>query len=274
MHKKLQDIFPGGLVLLGGSYLYGEASEKSDVDFYAIISWRDFFERGEFLHRIKALKLDYPELKVTFMPRLLFRRGWYYVYGKDLGGALHCSKINRKIIFRNAVKLSYFHYVNSLLAEEPRQKKISVRKSAQQLTLAAWAASAREMKSPLFLVENLQRGIGDLPAEKKEILSAIIGHKLNDQWWQDKNLSELGRAIFNCIVFIYNLEGKKFLNFSIVNYLLYNARFLAKGNYKFLFRNPDKYLLGKIFNCLTSPACDIRELSGQLREVIFPIYIV
>lgn len=274
IHKKLHEIFPTSMVLLGGSYLYGQARPDSDVDFYVVSSFWKFLRRREFFNHIKALKLDFPELKVTFMPRLFFNRGWYYVYGRDLKGEFHTSKINRVIIFRNALKLSYFHYVRSILSASDAERQSAVYKSAQQLALAALAGSSCEMKSPLFLPANLKIGLEILPTDKRDIIAEILDNKISAAWWQEKNCAELGRSIFTAIIFLYNGVAKKFLRFSFINYFLYNARFLKRGKFGFMLKNPDRFLLDKMFNCLTSPSCDVRGLSTQLREVIFPIYIV
>jgi hypothetical protein len=63
-----------------------------------------------------------------------------------------------------------------------------------------------------------------------------------------------------------------YFNFSWSNYLLYNVRFLLRGNPLFIFQNPDKIVLQKIRSGLAEHP-SLSQLYEEMRQIIFPIII-
>lgn len=272
IHQQLIAIYPHCLVLLGGSYFYGEATENSDLDFYIVSSVWEFFKHTRSKRLASEIRVQNPRLQIIFIPKICFKYGWYYVCGQDIEGRTCISKINKKIIFRNSLKLAYYHYLKYLIADTGSEKHWQIYKSAQQISFAINIISGHARADAVFSLKNLESGLNALLPEQAKVLTEIFYDRANSEWGSN-NIAIGGRELRKIIDQIYN-SRKSLLRFSLFNYLFYNLKFIKRLNFTFLFRNPDKWILKKITNCLASPSCNIRELSLKLDEVIFPVFIV
>lgn len=205
IHHHIAKIFPNNLVLLGGSYAEQKAGSESDLDIFLICNWSFFFNRKKYQPLLVDLKKKSPELRIMLVPKMFFKYGWYKVSGYDIDGTKHAGKLNKKIVFRNAVKLAYFYLLKSI---DSHRKDYWKKQSDKQ------AAIAKENSA----------------GESTE----------------------------------------KLMSFSFSNYFIYNLKFIPKGDFQFLFCNPDK----KIINLLKEK---VKENSNAglstIEKIVFPVII-
>ena len=138
LQAELAALFPRRLVLLGGSYLYQEATEHSDIDFYIIVPLSVLFWRKKIYQKINVLKKKFSNLNfsVMFVPNILFYLGGYYIYGQDLKKEIHCSTINKKQLFRTCLKLAWWHFFQAAACPDLAKKQKHLYKAAQQTATA------------------------------------------------------------------------------------------------------------------------------------------
>lgn len=205
IHANLSKIFPNNLVLLGGSYADQKAVSDSDLDIFLICSWVFFFNRKKYQPLVKDLKTKFPQLQIMLVPNLFFKYGWYKVSGTDINGKKFSSPLNKKIVFRNAVKLAYFYLLKSI---DSHRKDYWKKQSDKQASIAKEAATGET-------TENL-------------------------------------------------------MSFSVSNYLIYNLKFIPKGDFQFLFCNPDK----KIINLLKEKVKQNSNIGlSAIEKIVFPVII-
>ena len=250
-HTGLADIFKRGKVLFGGSYLYGDATEQSDLDFYLICSFHDFFYYRRRPEIINAVKSRFSGVRLMIIPKIFFSLGWYYVYGRNLDGEIEISGISGKTIFRNSLKLACLHYLSSLLANGEAERSVSLSKSANQVNVAA-----------------IVRSLPMICRKREPIFSRKFMHAKLKQL----DISDCGCEPFNAINRLYN-SADDLLNFSFSNYFIYNIRFILRGNFAFLTKNPDKYILDRIISGI-SGGNNLKQLHDEMSEIIFPVYIL
>lgn len=246
IHKQLQTIAPHNQVLLGGSYLYGEANDESDVDFYCICPWWQFFVLNNFKRKIHDVKENYPEIhfSVMLVPKWLLRTG-YYIYGQTTKGEVCSWPLPYAALVRNCVKLAYFNYLRFLVVPENKVRNLA--KAAKQLAVAKLAARGEiNFKEPIFSWRYLRSHLGNF-AETESDVGAVL------------------RAAPE--------QFGRFFCFSWSNYILYNAKFLLRGNPLFLFANPDKMIL-KIVSDGFKKSSNFSELYSRIRKIVFPVVIV
>lgn len=265
IHRALQKKYAKGLVLLGGSYLHGEADEKSDVDFYVVAGMSDFLNYLSDKKGALEIKNNYGKnVNITFLPKIFFKRGWNYIYGKDAGGKEYVSGIDKKIIFRNSLKLAYFHYLKFLLSPV-EEKETYFFKSAK---MAAAACGRAEKQKPFFRVENLLKNTSCLDIGEQKFIQDILLKKDIKINFENNENSEKLLAIIDKIRDL----NKNRLNFYLPNYLIYNIHFIKKGVFSFVFSNPDKTVVKKISYGIKNN--DLRELFEEMKKIILPIYII
>lgn len=205
IHSTLTKIFPSNLILLGGSYAQGNATEDSDLDIFLICDWSFFFSRKKYQPLTKDLKNKFPQLKIMLVPKIFFKYGWYKVSGTDISGKKYSSPLNKKIIFRNAVKLAYFYLLKSARSDR-----------------------------------------GDYWKKQSDKQAAIAKE------------NSAGESV------------QKLMSFSVSNYLIYNFKFIAKGDFRFLFSNPDKKIVDMLKSRLKDK--DISDLA-EIEKIVFPVII-
>ena len=134
LQRELKLIVGNSTVLLGGSYYHGGAVAKSDVDFFVIVSWFNFWKVWRRRKVIKKWEGKSTEVKINVMivPRFFYKRGWYFISGRGLGGKKYQSKLRADLVLRNALKLSAFYGLKFLHGEGEDWK----RKAGKQLSLA------------------------------------------------------------------------------------------------------------------------------------------
>lgn len=246
IHRELEKIYNRGLVLLGGSYLYGEAEENSDLDFYVICPWRAFFYYCRHKELAAGIKTTYPQISLMIVPKWFFKKGWYYIYGRDLREKICASPINKKIIWRNCLKLACFSYLKFLLSAEHTPRQRYLLKAARLLAAALSLENLKGKSEPLFTADSLKGAMAKLAINGEDLLPALKSA------WQG---------------------GRANLSFSLANYLIYNFRFLPKGHLDFLGRDPDKFILDKFFSGFETGK-DLNELAIAMQKIVFPVFVI
>lgn len=265
IHREVGDVYRRALVLLGGTYLFGGAGAGSDLDFYVLGGWRDFWRYRRRKELAAGIKQKWPAVKIALIPKIFFRRGWYYIYGRDLNGKIHVSPINRKIIFRTTIKLDYLDWLKSLLAADAEARRAAVAKCARRAAVA------------LMLLNN------DFPSGQPLMAPETVrGYLLNRNDIASVNLRALmdggigaeraGKTLLDILEEI-TARGKKWWRFSIVNYLIYNLKFLSRGNGRFIFSNPDKKILGFLRRVIEDGR-EREKFYQEAKEIVFPIIVL
>lgn len=264
IHAELQKTFSRGLVLLGGSYLYGDAAENSDLDFYFIGGLRDCNYYRQHKKLLEPIKNKLPKINLMLAPNLFLRFGWYYIYGKDTAKNLVVGHIDKKINIRNFVKLAYFTYLGFVCGRDSRANLI---KSAQRLCAALVLNKIEPKQDPLFSKKYLISRL-DIPniADRGLLTKILNGDFTND------DIGDLGRR-YAAILENARAGLSDYFNFSLINYLVYNCKFLKRGIFRFLFINPDKYVLDKISAGIKS-AKDLKVLYEEIKDIVFPVIIL
>ncbi len=205
IHASLSKIFPNNLVLIGGSYADQKAVADSDLDIFLLCSWNFFFNRKKYQPLVKDLKSKFPQLQIMLVPNLFFKYGWYKVSGTDISGQRYSSPLNKKIVFRNAVKLAYFYLLKSI---DSHRKDYWKKQSDKQASIA-----------------------------------------------KENSAGE---------------STEKLMSFSLSNYFIYNLKFIPKGDFQFLFSNPDK----KIINLLKEKVKQNSNAGlSAIEKIVFPVII-
>src|SRR3989338_1874529 len=272
IHRRLQQAIPHNKVLLGGSYLYGEATADSDVDFYAICKWRDLLTFGSYRQKIEKLKDEFFTVgwNVTVVPQALYDRGWYYVYGSDTSGRIQQSAIYNKLIIRNSLKLAFYHYLSSLSATSSAERQKKLVKSAQQLAAALLFFEKIFSFKPFFSSANLIKQLASIRSLNAAPLTELLRSKVEKTELSKERLYHLGNQLGALLLQTKDELGGAWSHFSWVNYCLYNARFLWKGKLLFLFTNPDKMVLQKLARAVQSKS-HANEVVEALKEIVFPV---
>ena len=73
IHERLAALFPKNLILLGGSYATGNATEESDVDIFLICNGLFFLQRKKYQPLVVDLKKQYPQLQIMLVPKIFFK---------------------------------------------------------------------------------------------------------------------------------------------------------------------------------------------------------
>ena len=203
IHERLAALFPKNLILLGGSYATGNATEESDVDIFLICNGLFFLQRKKYQPLVVDLKKQYPQLQIMLVPKIFFKYGWYNVSGRDIKGKEYTSPKNKKVIFRNAVKLAYFYLLKSALG-------------------------------------------------------------INKEYWkkQSDKQAQIAKSI------LAGETPEQYLTFSWINYFIYNLKFIPKGNFQFLFCNPDKTILKKLKKMVAEN--DTSQFY-KMEKIVFPV---
>lgn len=241
VHRELQTLASGTTVLLGGSYWLGEPEKESDIDFYILCGWKDFLGYKKFKLGIEEIKIHHSNANINclFVPLLFFNRGWFYGAGKTISGETKQSPVNRKIIFRSAIKLAYYHVLQATV----KPNNNAFKKAKRQLAIA----QRMVIRNPVSAFD-LQPGYLKIEeyGEASALIQAITAIWQANRAWQ---------------------------SFSLINWLTYNIKFLRRGKALFLFTNPDKLIIRKMKNGLIKNA-HLAELSIWAGEYVFPVVML
>jgi predicted nucleotidyltransferase len=152
LQRELKLIVGNSLVLLGGSYFHGGATESSDIDFFVIVSWFNYFKVWRRRKVIRKWEGKSTEAKINVMivPRFFYNRGWYYISGRGLGGKKYHSKVRHGLVLRNALKLSAFYGLKFLSGAGNDW----LRKAGKQLAIAKLIKESN--KKILLAVESIE----------------------------------------------------------------------------------------------------------------------
>lgn len=275
IHNRLQRALPHSLVFLGGSYLYGEATADSDLDFYAICRFRDLITFARYRKTIKEIKSRYPAVRcnITVVPRFLFKHGWYYVYGKDVDGEIHRSAIYPALIIRNSLKLAYYHYLRALISDDLHTRQVRLTKSAQQMAAALVIDKRGYSEEPFFSARNLVKQLKQVDHNKFGILTTLLQSKLDNDQYSHQAMILTERVLGKAQELAY-CELKRHAGvFLFPNYLIYNMRFLLRGKLLFLFRNPDKMIIEYLRVAIYHHE-KLKEIEEGVKKVVFPVMIL
>ncbi len=245
IHQALQNLAPQNLVLLGGGYLYGEANEDSDVDFYCLCPWWRLFFLKRYKQKITDLKKSFPEINFSVMlvPHLLERFG-YYIYGRDLKGAVHTWPLPLPALIKNCLKLAYYNYLKYLVLAEDKDRNLA--KTVKQLAVATLAGQGKiDFTKPIFSWQ-------------------YINSHLEEPATPDTNIG------INLTRFYHQFLPH--FTFSWSNYLIYNIKFLSRGNPLFLFKNPDKMIVHRIVAGIQQNN-NPQEFLKEIKQIVFPVII-
>jgi len=241
IHAELQKVFTRGQVYFGGSYLYGEAGESSDLDFYFIggILTCNFYRRHKEL--LFGLKAKHPEISVMLLPKFLVWFGWYYGYSVDSAGRLFNPPGNKRLIVGNCLKLAYFNYLRNLVKAGDSARNTA--KAWIELSAAPLVARAPQVNEPFFSAKYLQ--------DRGALLSGdflFVAEKVTFDLWN-------------------------FLRFSPANYLIYNIKFGLRGDFRFLFKNPDRYIVAYLRRALKNGK-NLDIIYPDIKKIVFPVIIL
>ncbi|MBI5729313.1 MAG: nucleotidyltransferase domain-containing protein [Candidatus Magasanikbacteria bacterium] len=272
VHQALQAIFSDSVVLLGGSYWTGEATDTSDLDFYILRPFWHFFVYKWHLPAVEKLKRDHSGVTINCMvvPRFFYERGWYFVAGETVNGEIWQSPLNTKIVFRSAIKLTYWNYILFLTAAEPAEKQFALTKMAQHLTVARVVLTPAELPAngltASFLIECL-------PTD--QVWNPVRNLLLAKQTGQLFPVSELEAFSTGLFLLAERLfaDNPGYWGFSWVNYIIYNSKFFRHKNTLFLFKNPDKMIVDCLREGLKNQT-DLGRLREEMRTIIFPVIMI
>ena len=217
-----------GRVLLGGSRAFGEAKNGSDADFYVISPPLLHWLHRSLAGRARLLKTEYPMLNVMFIPWSVFRSGRLYVWGRDWRGKAYQSGLDRRSVFRNSLKLGHL----ALLTGD------SAKAAKCAATARAMLKDAPDMSEPVFSSAFFKMNSVSGSAERRDVKA--IGQELAK----------------------FRAEGKGFLGFSFANWLAYNLHFIPRLDFRFLFLNPDPWVIKRL------------ERGEKMDRYVFPIAVI
>ncbi len=264
LHQQIQKIFGHTPVLLGGSYVYGEATQYSDIDFYVLCSWVTFFQRKKYARQLAAVRALFPAAPISVMlvPRSFFKRGWYYIYGHDVSGQSHVSALNAAIIFRNSLKFGYYYLLKSRCAANQAEQTRAFQKSAHQLAIAQLFLISKNQPPQFFsrryLFAKDESGLSpQLVATRQMLVDPVtkIAPEMQTELLQSLQTTRQ--------------EGDRYLHFFWPNLLMYLGKYknLALG------LNPDAALIQALGRGLQS-ALDPAALLARINQNIFPVIII
>lgn len=270
VHTELQNLCPKTTMLFSGSFLYGHATETSDLDFYCIGGIAELRKAKKLLQTWKKNN-GHEDVHIMLVPTIFFKRGWYYIYGRDREENIQASKHHRRINIANGIKFSYFYFLKLLNATTEVEQQQYAWKCAQKIGLTMLALTSPHASAEPLTIENLISYL----AQEREVFQPVI--TILEARLQNRPLSEFEINTFShfgtlILDKVYRKTVPK-LGFSLVQYCLYNAKYLPKGNGLFLFANPDKMILLKMRHALAARTIST-ELLSWLKEYIFPVVII
>jgi len=264
IHRSLREIYHRGTVLFGGSYLYGEATEESDVDFYVVCAWPDFFYYWRHPELVLPIKQKHPHVTIMLAPKILCNKNLYYIHGQDASGAVYGGPVDIELITKNCLKLSYYNYLKFLNIRSPRD----LLKSAKQIGALAIIQKTGNTTGPIFSWKYLKNNSEILDAADKNVISEASRRLLSAPAAEP---DEFSSQVYEMIKRWHN-QVEHCLRFQWVNYLLYNFKFIPQGNFQFLWSNPDKKLVEDIAQGLARG--ETGPLYEKARRTILPVIMI
>lgn len=252
----------------------GGANEDSDLDFYLLCQFRDFLYYAKHREICEPIKAECPPARLVFVPWYLFNRGYYYIYGRDIDGKIYASKVDKRHIFRNSLKLACFHFLEYAVC--PGGARLKFLKKAARMTASALMAKELEecgnRERPLLSEYELKKYLSGSRANVGGLLLEIMNWNDSDVNLDDNMINGASEKLWRGIREIFETAGG-LLSFSALSYAIYNFKFLKRRDARFLFSNPDTLILKKIINGLVDGA-EARELRDEAKNVVFPVYII
>ena len=238
IHHSLQQIFSHSTVLLGGSYLYNEATEDSDVDFYVICNLADYFSFRQYKKLVQPIKEKYPNISMMLVPKIL-QKYLYYIYGQDIREQIVELPTNKNVIVKNCLKLAYYNYCSYLALKD--EKYLS--KAVKQIKALTAILKTNTLNGPIFSWKHISLSLG----RETEIEGNGVPNQIPDLTPRPSPRGE-GETTNDSKVLLqtikhHHAQSNQYLKFSLINYLFYNLRFILKSNFEFIFSNPDKKII-------------------------------
>lgn len=263
LQRELAEAAPGGTVLLGGSYAYGEATSTSDVDFYIICPWYKLFS---YHTSVRAWKKSHSNLQITVMvvPSFALVSGWYYVYGETVEGQVITSFFNKNSIITSALILGYFYWLKYHVATTQEEKTLAVVSLAKKISFIDTACNYSKNDTPALCWSMMRRSVSKSSPWAHTILQARMDGTLKDQVMPEDMLQTLSK--------LYE-DNKEHVRFSLTAYLAYNALAIRHGKWLFLFGNPATIILLKIRRGLENNV-EPSKLYEEVQSIIYPSVVL
>lgn len=261
VQQELQQLLPTSTVLLGGSYLANEATTISDLDLYIVAP---ILQTRKIQSRLYYFRQRYPDKKIRLMliPKLAYHLGIYFCSGTTISGERKQSYFDRKTCVNNALKLALYYF---LLARE-RESEECLKKAAQQAALAC-ALTNKIYKLPLTnsgLLEKMSNQ-KKFPMIKVILAAKIQGNKISA-------IQPYISAITQELVSLIEVCGD-YSGWNWKQYLLYNSKFLAKGEWLFCLRNPDTMLINQLRRAIIQPETWSIQRTW-IKHYVFPVIML
>ncbi|OGH84384.1 MAG: hypothetical protein A2261_00065 [Candidatus Magasanikbacteria bacterium RIFOXYA2_FULL_44_8] len=263
IHARLQELYPHGTILLCGSHLTGEARADSDLDFTLLADNFYYFNyyRGH-KNLIVEIKKQHPNVHLTIWPRWYAALGWHYVYGRDIYGNIFHSPLNKKFWTRTRLKLAFFAWLKGMSTNDVKSfVQLAKRLAIMQIINSTSTPIVDLDFSKRFVMENADKLA--MPG-KKALLAAVQLTAVPDAVLQ----AELSRILRQTTA-----DFARHLDFSLVNYLSYNLKFLSRGSGRFLWKNPDRYIITEMMHGIETKE-DLVALYQRIEKIVFPIIVL
>ena len=262
LHNELQALTGKCPVLLGGSYVYGEPTDHSDVDFFVLVPWYRLFS---FRRVIRDWKMKYPAILINIMivQKMAFNLGWYYVYGRDSAGRLVRAPIHKQMMVMSALKLAYYNFLRFAASGDQKEKSLSQEKIAQKIAIIYTIVEHTGPTPPLAT----SRLIHYIPTDLEWVRASLVAKQKGNPILpiSETTIIETLDRVFH--------HSRPYRCFSPATYLIYNLKFLPRGKTLFLWHNPDTMILQKIRRAIEKKS-DLRQLLTELTPLIFPVIII
>ncbi len=261
VQQELQQLLPTSTVLLGGSYQRFEATSTSDLDLYIVAP---SLEVGDIKYRLYYLRLKYPDKKIRLMvvPKLAYQLGIYFCSGITVQGEHKQSRFDRKTCVNNALKLALYYF---LLARE-RGIEEYLKKAGQQAAIA-YVLTNNTNTLPLTNKEIVEKMCNQ---KKFPIITLVLTAKVHDTklGTSQPYMSALAQELVSLIEVCGEFSG-----YNWKQYLLYNIKFIAKGEWLFCFRNPDTMVINRLRRAIIQPETWDSQRAWAKRYV-FPVIML
>lgn len=269
LHQELQRNFPRGKLLLGGSYFYGEADDQSDLDFYYLSSVTALFLAKKIKQQVQSIRQKFPGVRFSLMlvPDWLFRRGWYFIDGKDLAKERYTSPLRPDVIIRNSLKFALWYLLNSKIASAPALIIGDLRKAAHQLAAALLVLGRLNTRAPFAQAEQARLLAQALPAGDYRLLQVLRRQELAAD-----SIPEY-QARLQAVILKTEKPAENYWRLAWRNYLLYNLWFGRRGLALFLTTNPDKLVRERLVAACSLAKPALEQELAVLKQIIFPVII-
>ena len=241
-----------GKVVLGGSHAIDEASEGSDFDYYIVCkSWLELFRILKNKEKIKRFRLGSKEkVQYIFCTDWMLRNKFVYLYGSDKEKNEYQSKNDLRFLQNNFLKIAYQEYISATMG-----KKHKAHHLGKALLSAVYVIGIENhiidlSRMPLW---SAKKAIQALPSLldvcDRDLCEKILNYKLVG------SVNHISNHEVEYVRGVLKKAHEYFAkhSFSWRSYLIYNIFSFRNKSFKYLFKNPDKYVVKKLQGLLSDP---------------------